>query len=120
MSSTSAPSSVTVSRTTRAPDPAAVITVRRVTVTTTRLRVPSGSVSRYTQRRPGRIGNYGLVIRVVNRAGSRMTGSAPWGRPPPVPAAAAPPAPSAIATPAPTSHLALVRIIRLLVPPGHP
>ena len=120
MSSTSSPPSVTVSRTTRARTPAAVSTVRRVTVTTTRCRVPSGAVSRETHRVPGRIGHHGLVIVVVNSAGSRTTGSAPCGSPPPVPAATTAPAPSAIATPAPTSKPVVVPIMRLPVPPGHP
>ena len=78
VSSTSTPSSVTVSRTTRPTMPEATRFVRRVTRTTTRISRPSASVSRYTWRAPGRSGRYGLSMRVVK---SRRAGESGRDRP---------------------------------------
>jgi hypothetical protein len=56
VSSTAAPSCVTTSCTTRAVMPLAIFFVSFVTVISTSLTVPLVSVSRYTQRVPGAIG----------------------------------------------------------------
>ncbi|MBK5111428.1 MAG: hypothetical protein JJE10_08750 [Thermoleophilia bacterium] len=77
MTSIGSPSSVTVSRTTRASTPLAIFLVLSVTSTTTFCSVPVVSVSRYAQRLPGFIGHQRLSVSVVNRAGSSSTGSLP-------------------------------------------
>lgn len=73
VSSTIVPSSVTVSLTTRAVTPFAIFFFWWVTTTTTFCSAPSESNSRYVQRVPGFIGQYGLVMWVVKSAGSSLT-----------------------------------------------
>src|SRR5688572_19519426 len=80
VSSTSAPSAVTTSWTTRASMPRSTVYVSSSTVTSTRWTPPSPSVSSYTQRSPTSIGQYGLVISTLKSAGSSSTGSLPCGR----------------------------------------
>jgi hypothetical protein len=53
--------------------------VRLVTVATTVFRLPRVSVSRYTHREPGRIGQYGFVMVVEKSVGSSRLGSLPCG-----------------------------------------
>ena len=81
--------------------PLAINFVSPVTVITTSCRVPVVSVARYTHSLPGFIGQYGLSISVVKSAGSRVTGSLPWGRSP-FPSGAAPLV--AATLPAATAH----------------
>src|SRR5919204_3514414 len=79
VSSLISPFSVTWSWTTLASTPLAIFFVLSRTVTTTREAVPSALASRYTQRLPGDMGQYGLSISVVNWLGSSSKGSLPLG-----------------------------------------
>src|SRR6266545_445398 len=123
VSSTSRPSSLTTSWTTVAAIPR-ISFARPVTVTSTRCTLPSASVSRYTQRLPGTIGQYGLSIPSTKSDGSRRTVSLPCGsglasprpvdgEPAVVPPRPHPPAPSA------TARAATTMVLRI-VPPSRP